>query len=202
MRVSRPSDGMTDQLRIPLASMGSDGFHVDACVSEEALRPEGARELSVRSVHVKGILKEVGTEYLFRGTISGAFSHSCDRCLAMAEHPFEFEAVWLFEHGSTEETLEDIEGFEADEESIADDDRVRYFQGGAIDLAPHVWEELVLVAPSKFLCGEDCRGLCEVCGANLNETQCSCSERESSSNSGLAALADMFPDLRPESSEE
>jgi uncharacterized protein len=34
--------------------------------------------------------------------------------------------------------------------------------------------ELILGADYRTLCREDCKGLCEMCGADLNEGQCDC----------------------------
>ena len=36
-------------------------------------------------------------------------------------------------------------------------------------------EDIFLDLPAKFLCKEDCKGICFTCGKNLNEGQCSCS---------------------------
>lgn len=41
-----------------------------------------------------------------------------------------------------------------------------------IDIDGPVYEELSISFPSKPLCREDCRGLCPVCGADLNEGGC------------------------------
>lgn len=35
-------------------------------------------------------------------------------------------------------------------------------------------EDIYLYLPAKFLCRDDCRGMCSRCGANLNETSCNC----------------------------
>ena len=43
---------------------------------------------------------------------------------------------------------------------------------GYIDLRPLFREYLILAIPIKHLCKPDCRGLCVVCGANLNRTTC------------------------------
>ena len=40
---------------------------------------------------------------------------------------------------------------------------------GKIDLAPTVREEMLLAAPISPVCKPDCKGLCPVCGENLNE---------------------------------
>ena len=81
----------------------------------------------------------------------------------------------------------------------------RTYQGQEIDLGPYVWEELVFAAPAKYLCREDCRGLCPRCGANLNTGPCACAPAEApkaEANKGLAGLADLFPDLVKENPEE
>jgi uncharacterized protein len=45
---------------------------------------------------------------------------------------------------------------------------------GFIDLAPLVRELSLLEIPTKPLCRPDCQGLCQQCGANLNEGDCGC----------------------------
>jgi len=45
---------------------------------------------------------------------------------------------------------------------------------GIIDLAPIIREYLLLDMSHKPVCKEDCAGLCPVCGANRNKTQCDC----------------------------
>lgn len=44
----------------------------------------------------------------------------------------------------------------------------------AIDVDELVRSSLILELPSKFLCRENCKGLCPKCGKNLNEGSCSC----------------------------
>ena len=44
---------------------------------------------------------------------------------------------------------------------------------GKIDLAPIIREEMLLAFPISPLCNPDCKGLCPICGENLNEVQCS-----------------------------
>ena len=35
-------------------------------------------------------------------------------------------------------------------------------------------EQFYLALPMKPLCRDDCRGLCSMCGANLNRSTCDC----------------------------
>jgi len=46
----------------------------------------------------------------------------------------------------------------------------------SLDLNPDIRQEIILDHPIKFLCEEDCKGLCLSCGGNLNEGQCACKD--------------------------
>ena len=47
-------------------------------------------------------------------------------------------------------------------------------EDGYVDLAPLVRELTILELPIHPLCKEDCQGLCQECGTNLNEKDCGC----------------------------
>lgn len=49
--------------------------------------------------------------------------------------------------------------------------------GDCVDLDEVLTTCLVLDMETKFLCREDCRGLCDRCGANLNDGPCSCGKK-------------------------
>ena len=109
-----------------------------------------------------------------------------------------------------------------DTENIEDETEIVYgFTGHEINLGPAIWEEIVLNAPTKFVCRENCAGLCPACGVNLNRETCGCgishdaasgnepvaggtpgTGRKPMETKGLAGLADLFPDLKPTNSEE
>ena len=50
-----------------------------------------------------------------------------------------------------------------------------------VDLTDDVREELLLAIPSCFYCSPDCKGICPVCGANLNHASCGGKAREKGS---------------------
>ena len=191
-----------NKLRIPLATVPESGLSIDVMAAPEVLNADEASGLLCGPVTVRGTLSNTGEEYVFLGTVSGGIKHACDRCLEKAEFPFSAEAVWPYTHGAPREGLEALSE-EADE--LGDEAGAYRFHGNEIDLAPQVWEAVVLAVPGKFLCDEDCAGLCSRCGANLNRGACGCGEdleEEHEDNRGLAGLADMFPDLAPKPSEE
>ena len=51
------------------------------------------------------------------------------------------------------------------------------FTGEELDLCEAVQEQVIMALPVRPLCREDCRGLCPVCGADLNEESCTCAEK-------------------------
>jgi uncharacterized protein len=56
-----------------------------------------------------------------------------------------------------------------------DDLTTAFYEHDEIDLAQLMREQLYLSLPMKPLCREECRGLCPVCGTNLNRGACACS---------------------------
>ena len=50
------------------------------------------------------------------------------------------------------------------------------FEASTLELTDAVRDALLLELPLRVLCAEDCRGLCPVCGINLNKGTCTCQE--------------------------
>lgn len=195
-------------LQFPLGSIEDHGLSVDVTVPGENLRPEGAKEFPVGPVTVKGTLSPGGHEYIFFGTVAGSITAPCDRCLEDAQQSFTSEVTWTFVHGAPEHQGAVSDEDDSDDEDFdeLDDATVVPFDGQTIDLLPTVWEEVVLAAPAKMLCKDDCAGLCPKCGANLNREACGCGvamdDEEFSNNKGLAALKDLLPKLKAGPPEE
>ncbi len=55
-----------------------------------------------------------------------------------------------------------------------DSDEYLIAENGSIELEEVLTEQILLEFPPKFLCKEDCKGLCPKCGINLNRETCSC----------------------------
>lgn len=62
-----------------------------------------------------------------------------------------------------------------------DEDRLDDYaiiEDGFLDIDEPLREELEMAFPLRFLCKEDCRGLCHKCGKNLNDGDCECDTKE------------------------
>ena len=76
-------------------------------------------------------------------------------------------------------------------EAVADeDDQVEFFENNRIDLGPLIREQLMMAVPMKGLCREECRGLCPICGQDLNQGTCQCQVEETDPR--LAVLRDLL----------
>ncbi|MBQ4557691.1 MAG: DUF177 domain-containing protein [Clostridia bacterium] len=63
-------------------------------------------------------------------------------------------------------------------------------ENGMLDIDEQLTEVLMLDFPTRILCKEDCKGLCQKCGKDLNEGQCNCPTKEI--NPAFAKLLQMF----------
>lgn len=57
-----------------------------------------------------------------------------------------------------------------------DTDDFIVLDGMRLNLDDLVSEDIYLYLPTRFLCKPDCKGLCSICGADLNETECGCKQ--------------------------
>ena len=58
----------------------------------------------------------------------------------------------------------------------AEDEDVYTYEDNTLDIGTIIKDNIVLSAPMKVLCGDNCKGLCDKCGKDLNEDVCSCSD--------------------------
>ena len=48
------------------------------------------------------------------------------------------------------------------------------FTGEIIDLSSVVNQSILMALPMRIVCDDDCKGLCPICGKDLNEEACNC----------------------------
>ncbi len=74
------------------------------------------------------------------------------------------------------------------EEFAKNDPEAYTLAGERISLDKMVEDIILLNLPAKFLCNEDCKGLCPLCGADLNQKTCACQKREEQPGNPFAVL--------------
>lgn len=119
-----------------------------------------------------------GTAFVAMGSVGATVKLACARCATGFEQELSGEVEGFYIRPGDEEGIPSEQEYEL----VESDDHV--------DIAPAVLAGLVFETPFVALCDEGCKGLCPLCGADLNEETCSCGERIDPLNpfAALAAL--------------
>ena len=94
-----------------------------------------------------------------RGEARTVVASRCSRCLEPVQAPLSADIDALYTR-----------------QPDPDDPDLYVFEGHSLDLEDAVKDALLLELPLQFFCSPDCKGLCPVCGANLNHGTCTCQE--------------------------
>ena len=97
-------------------------------------------------------LESVSEGVLVSGTVSGAVTGECGRCLTTINDTVDVTIQELYAYAQSTTDL------------TTDEDEVGRLQGDLIDLEPAVRDAVVLALPNNPLCRDDCPGLCPDCG--------------------------------------
>lgn len=100
-----------------------------------------------------------GEGFAVSGVLSSSERMNCTRCNEEFTEAFSIDFKERFLKVNDEEA-EELECY--------------VFEGETLSLDKMVQDLILLNAPIYGVCRPDCKGLCPVCGANLNNTQCSC----------------------------
>lgn len=115
----------------------------------------------------------------FEGKLTGRISRECVRCLARFEESLSLLVDIQFQKPSDAVITNKAKGKGIKgqnislDESMPDED-VYPITGNDIDFLPAIREHVILATPLQPLCKDDCLGLCQKCGINLNEGLCGC----------------------------
>ena len=133
--------------------------------------------LIVKKSDIKLNITNIGDGKLeIKGNLNVTLKSQCDRCLEDVDIdvPVEFEVDVVKPDGYHEYDEEEqsfLKGYELDCEALIDN-------------------EMIMSLPMKVLCREDCKGLCPVCGKNLNDGECGCDTFVPDPR--MAAISDIF----------
>ncbi|MDD5935402.1 MAG: DUF177 domain-containing protein [Clostridiales bacterium] len=106
----------------------------------------------------------------------------CDRCLEDVIVPIEID------------TAKEIDFSISEEQRAEDLDETSYVTGYDLDVDQLIYEEVLIGFPMKVLCSEECKGICKVCGANLNKGECGCDRTELDPR--MSAIRDIFNNFK------
>ena len=128
-------------------------------------------------VMITGSIYNNGQSLSFEAHCIGKMRTKCARCMKDIDVDIEFDID---------------EALAQDDGTVSEDSDIILFDGHTVDIDDIVLNSFLMNISGKYLCSEDCKGLCPVCGTDLNEGDCEC-ERDVI-DPRWAALADLMKD--------
>lgn len=131
-------------MKIKINDIPKEGLNVEE--SQDAAALDLARDdlKFVTPIRLSAFVSRDKDEAYAHVTASGKMEAVCGRCLSA--YTIDFKKDFDFSYDLRGKTV--------------------------LDLTDDIRSEIILEYPVKPLCKEDCRGLCQVCGKNLNEGDC------------------------------
>lgn len=130
-----------------------DGRPIDARVRIDPITLAGQRyQIEGGGVDARLDVSRTLGGYALRLRFEAPVEGACTRCMADASRSVPIDAREVDQPGEDAEL------------------HSPYIADGILELAAWARDALVLALPAKILCRDDCRGLCAICGADLNAT--------------------------------
>jgi uncharacterized protein len=136
---------------------------------------EGDKIKPVSDVEVTGEAASDNEIVVIKARIKSELELICSRCLEAFIYPVDI----------------DIEERFTTDANLLDEEDVTFVDDDVLDIMGIVEASIISTLPIKRLCREDCKGLCQSCGVNLNRETCNCNNDDYDPRlEGLRALFD------------
>jgi len=130
------------------------------------LKAEGA--IFEKPVKVELLVSKSKDQMICRGKVIAPVKLLCSRCLLEYEESLSSDLGFVIDlAGSPERSNSEEDGY------YFTDPTSSFFEIGDL-----VRESVILALPLKPLCSVDCKGLCPICGTDLNKSRCHCVKKE------------------------
>ena len=144
-----------DVIKLKHSGKDSIDFSFDYELEEDLLLAPNA--VIDGPINVSGTLELHGDDVYVYGKVDCKIVGECARCLGKATHLFSQDLSVTFVRSNPNE----------------EDDEYLYSRG-VVNLRQAVRDVFLTNCPPVIYCNENCKGLCPICGSNLNETDCNC----------------------------
>lgn len=149
---------------------------------EQFQAPEGVYEIAEKQPVRLTVCHTGERKLTAEGEIHLSLLIPCDRCLTPVKVDFDLDVGFSADLNQSEEKRAE----ELDEQP--------YISGNYLDVDQLVRNELLLNLPMKVLCRDDCKGICNRCGANLNNESCECDR--STPDPRMSVIQDIFKQFK------
>lgn len=136
----------------------NNGFSKEVQFEGNVTLPESSDYNNQVFVTGEGTITNSYGKYTFNGNVVAKVTFNCNSCLKEFEKEIAFDMVEIFS-----------------KDSINDDEIWQFSsKDNIIKLEEPIKTNILLNLPMKALCSENCKGLCRICGHNLNNGDCGC----------------------------
>ena len=116
-------------------------------------------------IFVKAEVLKFDGGFTFSGSVQFELTYECVRCIETCAVPFNCKL---------NVTLLPLKNEEADNSEDNEEINLHYYSTEDLDLSDVILQHLFLELPAYPLCSENCKGICQTCGINLNNETCFC----------------------------
>lgn len=127
----------------------------------------------IDQINFSGNIRKLENIIYLNGQVTGELSLLCSRCLERFQYLLNIEIDEKFTQVPSEE-----------------DEYITFLDRDKINLIELLESNIFMSLPIKKLCNEDCKGLCQQCGCNLNKKTCNCGS--GNVDPRLAKLKELF----------
>ena len=146
---------------------------VDLCLEIDKLY-DGYEYINFsKPIILKGSFSLVGDIVNLNARLTTEFAIACSRCLEEFNYPIDIEVKEQFSRNKENEDADCI-----------------LIKSDKLDITDIIENNIYLALPFARLCKEECKGLCQNCGTDLNNSTCSCNDLNVDLR--LAKLKDLF----------
>jgi uncharacterized protein len=121
----------------------------------------------LHAVGTAELLANTDGEVRIRGRLDVKIESQCDRCLGTAQFSLDAPFDLFYRPMKTVARVEEVEIDEGEAE-------IGFYEGAGMQLEDILREQVLLALPMQRVCDEACQGICPVCGADRNESECHC----------------------------
>jgi uncharacterized protein len=158
-------------MRVDLTKLENSRISFDFVLKPSDIDLDDEEINLIDEIKVRGNLTKGIAQTDVEGGISTKIEIECSRCLKKTESDLDidFKAGFVAPENYTEQVEKELDLTELE---------VSIIENEEINLKELVREQILLSVPAQFFCREDCKGLCDVCGADKNLIDCKCEEKE------------------------
>ena len=184
--VPRSERGHQTPLTVNLNDIPPEGLTMDCEVNPDLLELPTDEGKVDGVFHWEGNMMKTPEGASVSGTLSGVIVRQCVRCLQEFNDPVLISCMGVFQ--SSPNGADQM--FRGEQKSSVDDDleemaeEIYPCDGNQVELGKMLREQVILGSPIQPYCRQDCLGLCQICGRNLNQGPCRCADNGSFSQLG------------------